>query len=112
MFFSKIRGASNPWEIKCHFHFIFYKNLLVETFRSDEKCFGQTERIRLSVRLTDRTLNNLAQTGYNDFIIVSQLVFQNVCCRKLQEEFLLSPGKNALKWIKSKEFAVTFKTWL
>ena len=62
MFFSQIRGASNPWEIKCHFDFIFYKNLLVETFRSDEKCFGQTEHIRLLVRLTDRTLNNLAQT--------------------------------------------------
>ena len=67
MFFSQIRGASNPWEIKCHFDLIFNKKL-VETFWSDEKYFGQTERIRLSVRMTDRTLNNLAQTVLYLFI--------------------------------------------
>jgi hypothetical protein len=37
--------------------------IIVETFLSDKKYFGQTKPISLSDRMTDRSSDNLAQTG-------------------------------------------------
>jgi hypothetical protein len=36
--------------------------IIVETFLSDKKYFGQTKPISLSDRMTDRSSDNLAQT--------------------------------------------------
>jgi hypothetical protein len=37
--------------------------IIVETFESDKKYFGQTKPISLSDRMTDRSSDNLAQTA-------------------------------------------------
>jgi hypothetical protein len=39
--------------------------IIVEIFRSDKKYFGQTKPISLSDRMTDRSSDNLAQTGFS-----------------------------------------------
>ena len=64
--------------------------IIVETFRSDKKYFGQTKPISLSDRMTDRSSDNLAQTGILQFyfntasvisgnvLVSSQLIVQIV----------------------------------